>query len=388
MNEIAIIMAAGIAPRLAAFHALFNWKKGLGFVQSNLQKTTENLPQNDRALAYEIALGTCRNLTELDKKLQSLMRKLSEEPCRTVLEISLYQLLYTRIPPYAVVNSAADLARHLGLSEHGVKFVNAILRNAIRKNFAKIENDSAKAPLQWIRINPQKTTIKELIAKLGLQEPKILFNRFISVRNAGEILKNPLFEKGFYSFQNPASFFTAKMCGVKSGYKIWDACAAPGGKTAMLAEENPEAFFVSTDSSEKRIAKLFDLQKRLGLNNVHIALANAQAPPFSAYFDVVIIDAPCSNRGVALRRPEVLHNFSKEKISELAKKQLAILQGASVAVKKNGVLIYSVCSQEKEETSEVVEKFLSKNFVQEDFIFTDMPEADGFYVAKLKKVES
>jgi 16S rRNA (cytosine967-C5)-methyltransferase len=178
------------------------------------------------------------------------------------------------------------------------------------------------------------------------------------------------------------------MLEIKPGSKIWDACAAPGGKTAMLAEENPEAFFTSTDNSERRIAKLFDLQKRLKLNNVNIALADAQIPPFFDCFDIVIIDAPCSNMGVAMRRPEALQSFSKEKISELAKKQLAILQGASVAVKKGGILIYSVCSQEKEETNEVIEMFLASNpnFIREEFIFTDMPNLDEFFVAKLKRV--
>jgi 16S rRNA (cytosine967-C5)-methyltransferase len=375
----------GIAVRLAAFHALLNWKKGHGFVQSNLQKTCEALPQNDRALAYEIAMGTCRVLTELDEKLKSLMRKLPEEPCRTILEISLYQLLCTRIPHYAVVDSAAGLARELALGEHKVKFVNAVLRNALRKNFAKIENSNA--PEQWLRVNPQKTNIGELSEKLNLHNPKTLFDKFILVPSAGEALKNPLFEKGFYSFQNPASFFIAKMCEIKAGYKIWDACSAPGGKTAMLAEEEPKAFFVCTDNSEKRIAKLFDLQKRLGLSNVHIALANAEKPPFFECFDVTIIDAPCSNMGVASRRPEARQRFSKEKILELAKKQLDILQGSSISVKNGGVLIYSVCSHEKEETIEVVEKFLAanSNFIQEEHIFTSLPELDGFFIARLRK---
>jgi 16S rRNA (cytosine967-C5)-methyltransferase len=377
----------GIAPRLAAFHALLDWKNGRGFVQSNLQKTCEDLPQNDRALAYEIALGTCRTLTDLDEKLKSLMRKLPEEPCRTILEISLYQLLCTRIPSYAVVNSAADLARELALGEHKVKFVNAVLRNTLRKNFAKIEHSNA--PPQWLRANPLKINIEELSEKLNLHKSKTLFGKFILVPNASEALKNPLFENGFYSFQNPASFFITKMCEIKTGYKIWDACAAPGGKTAMLAEENPKAFFVSSDSNEKRIAKLFDLQKRLGLNNVHIALVNAENPPFFECFDIVIIDAPCSNMGVASRRPEAQQNFSKEKTLELAKKQLAILQGSSISIKNGGILIYSVCSQEKEETCEVIEKFLAmnSNFIQEEYVFTDLPELDGFFIAKLKKSE-
>jgi len=357
-------------------------------VQSNLQKTCEELPQNDRALAYEIAMGTCRILTDLDEKLQSLMRKLPEEPCRTILEISLYQLLCTRIPPYAVVNSAVDLARELALGEQKVKFVNAVLRNALRKNFAKIENSNA--PPQWIRINKQKTNLGELSEKLNLDYPKTLFNKFILVPNASEVLKNPLFEKGFYSFQNPASFFIAKMCEIKAGYKIWDACAAPGGKTAMLAEEEPKAFFVCSDNSEKRIAKLFDLQKRLGLGNVCIALANAEQPPFFKCFDIVIIDAPCSNMGVVSRRPEAQQSFSKEKIQELAKKQLAILKGSAISVKNGGALIYCVCSQEKEETSEIMEKFLAtnSNFTQEEIMFTDSPELDNFFIAKLKRSDN
>ena len=356
-------------------------------MQNNLQKICENLPQNDRALAYKIALGTCRALNELDKNLKNLMRELPEEPCRTILEISLYQLLCTRIPPYAVVNSAAELARQ-SLDERGVKFVNGVLRNALRKNFAKIESNAV--PPQWIRVNPQKTNVEELAGMLNLNKPKTLFNKFILIPNASEMLKNPLFEKGFYSFQNPASFFVAKMLEIKSGYKIWDACAAPGGKTAMLAEENPGAFFASTDNSEKRIVKLFDLQKRLRLNNVCVALANAQNPPFFSCFDIAIIDAPCSNMGVILRKPEALQSFSKEKILELAEKQLTILQGTSVSVKKDGVLVYSVCSQEKEETSEVIEKFLASNpnFIQEEFIFTDLPDVDNFFVVKLKKVEN
>ena len=352
-------------------------------MQNNLQKNCETLEQNDKNLAYEIALGTCRTLTDLDEKLKTLMRKLPEEPCRTILEMSLYQLLCTRIPPYAVVNSAADLTRKLAKDERKVKFVNAILRNALRKNFAKI--DSGIAPPQWIRANPQKTSIEQLVAELGLHEPKTLFNKFILVSHVAEILKNPLFEKGYYSFQNPASFFMAKMCEIKPGCKIWDACAAPGGKTAMLAEENPEAFFLSTDYSAKRAAKLFDLQNRLGLKNVHIAVASAESPPFSQKFDCIIADAPCSNMGVAARRPEVLQGISKEKIEALAKSQLAILQGVSAALKNSGALIYSVCSQEKAETSEVIENFLSANpnFFQEEAIYTSLPETDNFFMAKL-----
>ena len=380
----------GLSPRIAALHALLNWKKGGDFVQNNLQQTCENLPQNNRALAYEIALGTCRVLTELDEKLKTLMRELPKEPCRTILEISLYQLLHTRIPSYAVVNSAANLAKHLGLNEHNVKFVNAVLRNAVRKNYVNIESENAKAPDQWIRVNTQKTNLEELIAKLELKDHEILFNKFILIPNTREILKNPLFKKGFYSFQNPASFFMSSLCEIKNGYKVWDACAAPGGKTAMLAEENPKAFFVASDCSEKRAEKILDLQNRLNLKNVNIILANVENPPFSQKFDCVIVDAPCSNMGVASRRPEALQTFSKEKISELSKKQLAILQGASASVKENGVLIYSVCSQEKEESTEVIEKFIknNQNFTQEESILTDSPHIDKFFIAKLRRTQN
>jgi 16S rRNA (cytosine967-C5)-methyltransferase len=226
------------------------------------------------------------------------------------------------------------------------------------------------------------------MAKLGLQEAKTLFDRFILVPSAGDALRNPLFEKGYYSFQDPASFFAAKMLGAKPGDRIWDACAAPGGKTAMLAEETPEAFFIASDCSEKRAEKLLDLQNRLCLKNAHIAIAAAENPPFSQKFDCVIADAPCSNIGVASRRPEALQSISKEKIFGLSKKQLAILQGVSKAVKPGGSIIYCVCSQEKEETSDVIEKFLENNpnFAEEESLFTDLPDTDRFFIAKLKYI--
>jgi len=377
----------GLQPRLAALHALLTWKNGGDFVQNNLQRTCEKLSQSNRALAYEIALGTCRTLKELDEKLKTLTRNLPKEPSKTILEMSLYQLLHTRIPSYAVVNSAANLAKKIGLSEVVVKFVNAVLRNAVRKNLENIESENAKAPAQWIRVNTQKTNIEELIAKLELQNPEILFNKFILIENTREVLKNPLFKKGFYSFQNPASFFMANLCEIKAGYKVWDACAAPGGKTAMLAEEHPNAFFVASDYSEKRTEKILDLKNRLGLKNVRIITANVENPPFMQKFDCVIVDAPCSNMGVVSRRPEALQTYSKEKISELSKKQQAILQSASNSVKENGILIYSVCSQEKEESEEVIEQFTKNNpnFTVEQSTTTSQTNIDNFFIAKLRR---
>jgi len=359
-------------------------------VQNNLQRTCEKLSQSNRALAYEIALGTCRMLKELDEKLKILVRDLPKEPSRTILEISLYQLLHTRIPSYAVVNSAANLAKKVGLSEVVVKFINAVLRNAVRKNFVNIENENAKAPAQWIRVNTQKTNAEELIAKLELQNPEILFNKFILVEKAREILKNPLFKKGFYSFQNPASFFMANLCEIKAGHKVWDACAAPGGKTAMLAEEHPDAFFVASDYREKRTEKILDLQNRLGLKNVRIISADVEKPPFSQKFDCVIVDAPCSNMGVISRRPEASQTYSEKKISKLSERQQAILQSASNSVKENGVLIYSVCSQEKEESTEVIETFIktNPNFTQEQSTSTNQPNIDNFFIAKLRRTQS
>jgi len=380
----------GLSPRIAALNALLNWKKGGDFVQNNLQQTCENLPQHNRALAYEIALGTCRLLTELDEMLKTLMRELPKEPCRTILEISLYQLLHTRIPPYAVVSSAVNLAKYMRLNGHSVKFVNAVLRSAEIKNNVIFDSEKSKPPTQWIRVNKQRINIKEVIAKLELKEPEILFNKFILVENTRETLKNPMFKKGFYSFQNPASFFMASLCEIKAGHKVWDACAAPGGKTAMLAEENPKAFFIASDCNEKRAEKILDLQNRLNLKNVRIILANVENPPFSQKFDCIIVDAPCSNMGVTSRRPEALQTFSKEKVSELSKKQLEILQSASVLVKESGILIYSVCSQEKEESTEVIENFIKNNptFTQEESILTDSPHIDKFFIAKLRRIQN
>jgi 16S rRNA (cytosine967-C5)-methyltransferase len=303
-----------------------------------------------------------------------------QEPCLTILQISLYQLLYLRIPDYAVVNSAVEIAKIK--SKMQVKFVNAVLRSAIRKDFGKEKNNT---PTQWIRVNVQKTNAEDLIKELNITPKKILFDKYILIENTAEVLKNPLFEKGFYSFQNPASYYIAKYCNIKPGDKICDCCAAPGGKTAMLAEENSEAFFVCTDNSKKRIEKLFDLQKRLNLKNVEIAQVNAEFPAFKNEFDYIIVDAPCSNMGVVERRPEAAVLVGAVPCGSYAPKQLSILNAVSVAIKPSGKIIYSVCSQEKEETLQVIEKFLkdNSNFILEESVFTSEDDMDIFFIAKL-----
>ena len=187
---------------------------------------------------------------------------------------------------------------------------------------------------------------------------------------------------------------------------VWDACAAPGGKTALLAEMDPSLDILATDSSEHRLEKMKDLMDRLSLTNVKIDCVDALSPSFvphtskgaegdrphtSYLFDRILLDVPCSNMGVVARRPESVYRLTQESLKELASLQLRILESAARFLKPGGRLVYATCSPDPMETTQVVSKFLKGH---PEFAKVGEPvlpgkkdaRFDGFFAQALEKV--
>jgi 16S rRNA (cytosine967-C5)-methyltransferase len=143
--------------------------------------------------------------------------------------------------------------------------------------------------------------------------------------------------------------------------KVWDACAAPGGKTSLILEMNPSISLVASDISEERVSKMSDLVERQKLDSVHFNVMDAANTTYNQEFDRILLDVPCSNFGVLSRRPEVVYRTTLESLEALSNMQFEILQGASKALKKNGLLVYATCSQERVETTGVLKRFLAAN---------------------------
>ncbi|MBQ5465402.1 MAG: RNA methyltransferase [Fibrobacter sp.] len=430
-----------LTEREEAYRVLLLWLKDGSFIkESGLSP-----------FAMELALGVCRRHLYLEYFIKSLTKRMPSLEARVVLEMGLFQMFFMDVPDYAAINASVELAKSANLGESTARLVNAVLRTArrlgepalppqrvrrvsiensvpewlVRRWFDVYGGDRAEAlakatlerPTEWIRVNLQKTSAPVLAEKIGITGASILFDRYIEIpRDVGVklLLALPEFVKGEFSFQNPSAFEVVKLLALKPGLKVWDACAAPGGKTALMAEMDSSLEILASDSSASRLEKMQDLMNRLGLKNIKtevidlaavpqalVAHTSATSPQHSrlsslasslsseAKFDRILLDVPCSNMGVIARRPESVYRMTPEAINEIAELQFKILESASAALAPNGRLVYATCSPDPAETTRVIARFVKAHpeFVKVgDPILPGLKDSrlDGFFAQALE----
>jgi 16S rRNA (cytosine967-C5)-methyltransferase len=175
---------------------------------------------------------------------------------------------------------------------------------------------------------------------------------------SGDLTGSEAFRAGRVRLQDEGSQLVAELA--PRGGTILDCCAAPGGKTLILAERNPEARIVACESSPPRLAQLRERVAVLG-DRVECRLANAAALEDDAAYDVVLADVPCSGTGTLGRNPEIRHRLRPEELERQAERQRAILRAALRAIRPGGHVVYSTCSLEPEENEQVVATVLFEN---------------------------
>ena len=419
--------------RMDAFRVLVLWQKDGSFIkESGLSP-----------FAMELALGVCRRHLYLQYFLKTLVKKMPSLEVATVLEMGLFQMFFMEIPDHAAVSTSVELAKAANLQEGSARLVNAVLHAARKSGLpalppqkvrrVSIENSVpewlvrrwfdiyggtraealAKAtltrPAEWIRVNLQKTSAPVLSQKLGITGASILYDRYIQVPADAKlklILESDSFAKGEFSMQNPSAYEVVKLLDLKPGLKVWDACAAPGGKAALMAEMDSSLDILANDVSETRMLKMHDLVDRLGLTNVRVecrdvlaldpsteftlSLSKGLDDTRSSKFDRILLDVPCSNMGVIARRPESVYRITQESIKELAELQYAILQAASAKLAPGGILVYATCSPDPEETTKIVNRFVKENPEFEkhgDAVLpgTEDSRFDGFFAQALRR---
>jgi len=397
-----------LTEREDAYRVLLLWLKDGAFIKES------GLPP----FAMEIALGVCRRHLYLEYFIKSLTKKLPSLEARIVLEMGLFQMFFMDVPDYAAINDSVELAKSANLGESVARFVNAVLRSArrqgepalppqrvrrvsiensvpewlVRRWFDVYGGDRAEAlakatlerPTEWIRVNLQKTSAPVLAEKLGITGSSILNDRYIEVpRDVGVklLLATPEFVQGLFSFQNPSAYEVVKLLDLKSGMKVWDACAAPGGKTALMAEMDRSLEILATDSSASRLEKMQDLVNRLGLTNIKTETIDLSTDvTSSSKFDRILLDVPCSNMGVIARRPESVYRLTPESINEIAELQFKILENASMALAPDGRIVYATCSPDPTETTRVVARFLKAH---PEFVKVGEPVLPGLKDSRL-----
>ena len=404
-----------LTEREEAFRVLLLWQRDGSFIkESGLSP-----------FAMELALGVCRRHLYLEYFVKSLTKKLPSLEARVILEMGLFQMFFMDVPDYAAINDSVELAKSANLGESTARLVNAVLRTArrqgepalppqrvrrvsvensvpewlVRRWFDVYGGDRAEAlakatlerPTEWIRVNLQKTSAPVLAEKIGITGASILYDRFIEIpRDVGVklLLALPEFVKGEFSFQNPSAFEVVKLLDLKPGLKVWDACAAPGGKTALMAEMDSSLEILASDSSASRLEKMQDLMNRLGLTNIKtevidLAPASATSPQHSSLsskFDRILLDVPCSNMGVIARRPESVYRMTPESINEVAELRFKILENASAALAPGGRLVYATCSPDPTETTRVIARFVKAH---PEFVKVGEPVLPGLKDSRL-----
>jgi len=342
---------------------------------------------------------------------------------RRLLAAAVTQMHFNRgISPESAANVAVDLTHELfGKTTAG--FVNAVLRRAGRadlemmvramtpeeranvcpelyRQWKKQYDDAtigalsaaaAEPPPSTFRLRREELPASELAA-MGA-EPLALEDwagkqRFYRLPSLRPLLERDWLEQGWVYVQDPATALAPELAELTPDSMVLDLCAAPGGKSLMLAEKLPDYHLVAGDRSPRR-QELTQENFRHGNLRQWVVTADALQPPFCpASFDLVLADVPCSNTGVGRQRPDAWWNFSAAKLRELVELQQKIMLQAAALVKKGGQLIYSTCSIENDEDRQQVERFLafSPEFQMEtDRMLLPGSDHDGAYAARLRR---
>ena len=252
-------------------------------------------------------------------------------------------------------------------------------------------------PKTFARINTLKTDAAKLVERWREEnvEYDVVTRDWTGENLAFELKAHPplnslgSFRDGWFYVQDPGTLLAPALLGAQPGETILDSCAAPGGKTAFLAQlMNNEGKIIASDNEPSRLRLVKENCDRLGATCVETA-PDPQPATRNPQFDRILIDAPCSNTGVLRRRVDLRWRVSAAEISRLCKTQLELLNQAGAKLKPGGAIVYSTCSLEPEENSEVVEQFLAANagfkLETQRQLFPFAEGVDGAYVARLKK---
>ena len=350
---------AKITPaRRAAFEILTLVGENKGHSDELLHSPiTESLSSEDRNLATALVMGVLRWQIALDARIHTLLQRPGQrlaEPVALTLRLGAFQLLHMdRIPPHAALSESVELCRAAG-EPHATGMVNAILRKIAtsqKPGTRVFESTAAFAQ----RLAHPRWLVERWVAHYGRDAALAICEADQHEPQATSIFNEvggdlPIMDNGS---RLVAELAAAAMPAAK---KIWDCCAAPGGKTLILAHRAPHAEMHATDVSAKRTAQMQARFKRFAYaERILCSVVDASTPaPHEEKFDLILCDVPCSGTGTLAANPEIRHRLKPEELARQAERQRAILNGALKRLVPGGRLIYSTCSLESEENEEVI----------------------------------
>ena len=385
----------GLSARAAAWRVLHDIRRGIPFDLA-LERALGAVPEADRGLAHELAAGTLRYRSALDAAIAPHLDRGPDrirEDLLDILRLGAYQLLFLdRIPPHAAVDTAVALGRRIAGARVG-GFINAVLRKISEVGVAKREEIEGDAPasLLALRYSHPEWLIERWIQRFGREDTE----RLLEINNtrpplvvqparwdretliasfeqqqiawhpapfeAGLVVEGrrpqalPGFAAGSCFVQDPAQALVVRFFDRAAGSAIFDACAAPGGKSIAFSGRG---FIAAADLRPPRARRLRENLQRAGAGPAAVLAADAAHPPVRP-MPAVLLDAPCLGTGTFSRHPDARWRVSPEALATLAAESGRLLRSLADVVAPGGLLFFATCSLEPEENDVQIDAFLA-----------------------------
>lgn len=353
---------AKVSPaRRAAYDVLTLVEQGKGHSDELLHSARlDDLSEADRNLATALVMGVLRWQIALDARIAKLLQRPDQrlaEPVSLALRLGAFQLLkMDRIPAHAALSESVELCRAAG-HPHATGMVNAILRKlaAAQPPSARVfESTAAFAE----RLGHPRWLVERWVAHFGREKALSICDADQEEPERGRLFAHrdelPLIDDGSRLVAELAA--AALPIVQERAPRVWDCCAAPGGKTLVLAARLAGADLLATDVSARRLAAMQTRFARAqNAEAIRIGVADAaRLPSVEGEFDLILLDAPCSGSGTLGRNPEIRLRLRVEEITRQAQRQKELLGAALGRLAPGGRLVYSTCSLEPEENEGVV----------------------------------
>ena len=418
--------------RLIAAEIITRWIESESFPDRQLSEVKE-----DRAFVTELVYGVVRRKLALEFIEQKYVNRRPEDFILAVLHVGIYQLCFMdHVEEFAAVHETVDAVKSRRHKDaiRAAGLVNAVLRNvqeeraAILKNLEKQSDEirfshpeslinrwvkqygerDTRQLCEWnnlpsetiLRVEPVRIAPDEFIKVLeaaGINVKPHAFpgtETFLILPRGVAVPNVPGYKEGWFTVQDPATSVSVDLLDPRPGESVLDACAAPGGKTAMMAGRmEGKGELIAMDVHDDRFDTLKDTLARTGWDFVQILKGDAAKgfPEKGKQFDAILLDVPCLNTGVLRRRVDARWRFTRDRIEMIKKTQWQILSAMSKYMKPGGRLVYSTCSLEVEENEELVNRWVRGHnefrLVKAKRLFPPKSGTDGAYAALLVRAE-
>ena len=389
--------------------------------------------RSDHAFILEVVNGIVRNRSILEWIESRWLKTPPEYFFKAVLYVGLYQLLFTEVEAYAAIHETVEAAKSRPGGRAVSGMINAVLRRAQREHDQLLAALAAQPPAirlshpgfllerwsqqygeadalrlaEWDNLPPntilrveqsvvdaavfidalRDAGIEPLLHPFSDREIFLVLPRGVAVRSV------PGYDQGWFIIQDPATSLSVDLLAPRPGECVLDACAAPGGKTAMMAGRmKGSGTLVAMELHEDRIAVLQENRKRMKLDWIEVLQGDARNPQATLgdrRFDAILLDVPCLNTGVLRRRADARWRISADRIETITRLQADLLSACARQLTEKGRLVYSTCSLETEENEDLVTRWVSAHpgfrLVKTGKCFPPESDTDGAFAALIRR---